>query len=124
MHELSLCEDLIGQVTALARQHRARSVACVRVQVGMLAGVEPLLLESAFSIARAGTVAENAEMFTEIVPPCVSCLACGVESEASPSDLRCPACGSHDTRLVRGEELILARVELEVEDSPSLAGAD
>lgn len=114
MHELSLCEDLIGQVTALARQHRARSVACVRVQIGLLAGVEPLLLESAFTIARAGTVAEQAELFTEIVSPRVSCLACAVESEVGPSDLRCPSCGSIDTRLVKGDELILARVELEV----------
>ena len=125
MHELSLCEDLIGQVTALARKHRARSVACVRVQIGMLAGVEPLLLESAFSIARAGTVADHAEIFTEIVPPRVLCLACGVESEVSPSNLRCPACDGGDTRLVQGEELILARVELEVEDdSPSLAESE
>lgn len=116
MHELSLCQDLIGQVTELARKHRARSVACVRVQIGMLAGVEPLLLESAFSIARAGTVADQAEMMTEIVPPLVRCLACGAESEVTPSNLRCPACGSSDTRLIRGEELILARVELEVEE--------
>jgi len=116
MHELSLCEDLIRQVTGLARQHKARSVACVRVQIGMLAGVEPLLLESAFSIARAGTVADQAEMFTEIVPPVVSCRACGAEAEVPASNLRCPACGSGDTRLVRGEELILAQVELEVEE--------
>ena len=79
MHEFSLCMDLIGQVTALARQHRARSVACVRVQIGMLAGVEPMLLENAFSIARAGTVAEHAEMFTDIVPPAVRCGACGAD---------------------------------------------
>jgi len=119
MHELSLCQDLIGQVESLARQHRARSVACVRVQIGQLAGVEPLLLESAFSIARVGTVAEEAELITELVPPAVSCLACGAESEVGPSNLRCPACGSEETRVVRGEELILARVELEVEDAPA-----
>jgi hydrogenase nickel incorporation protein HypA/HybF len=124
MHELSLCQDLIDQVTELASTHKAQSVACVRVQIGLLAGVEPLLLESAFTIARAGTVAEHAEMFTEIVHPRVLCLACGKESEASPSNLRCPACYSGDARLVQGEELILAQVELEMEeDSPSLAGA-
>lgn len=114
MHELSLCQDLIDQVTELARKHRAESVVCVRVQVGLLAGVEPQLLESAFSIARAGTVADQAEMFTEIVQPRVLCLACAKESEASPSDLRCPACSSGDTQLIQGGELILARVELKV----------
>lgn len=117
MHELSLCQDLIGQVTALARQHRARSVACVHVQIGLLAGVEPMLLASAFSIARAGTVAETAELLTEVVAPRVLCRPCGAESDTGPSNLRCPACGSADTRLVRGEELILARVELDVDES-------
>ncbi len=119
MHELSLCQDLIGQVTELARRHGARSVAAIRVQIGQLAGVEPLLLESAFTIARAGTVAAQAELATEIIPPRVCCMACGDESLASPSNLRCATCGSNDTRLMQGGELILARVELEVEDEPS-----
>ena len=115
MHELSLCQDLMDQVTELARKHQARSVAVVKVQIGQLAGVEPLLLESAFTIARAGTVAENAEMLTEIVAPRVLCNACGSESDVLPSCLRCPACGESDTRLTRGDELILARVELVVD---------
>jgi hydrogenase nickel incorporation protein HypA/HybF len=116
MHELSLCQDLIDQVTELARKHSAKSVACVRVQIGQLAGVEPLLLESAFTIARAGTVAEQAEMITEVVAPRVLCNACGTESEVTPSSLLCLACGGNDTRLIRGDELILARVELVVDD--------
>ena len=119
MHELSLCQDLIDQVTELARQNRASSVSCIRVQIGMLAGVEPLLLESAFSIARAGTIADQAEMVTQLVSPRVICHSCGAESEVSPSCLRCMVCGSSDTKLVRGDELILARVEMEVDEEPS-----
>lgn len=120
MHELSLCEDLLRQVTALAHQHQAKAVALIRVQIGQLAGVEPLLLESAYSIARIGTVAEQAELLTELVPPVVFCHNCGEESQASPTDLRCPACQSVETRVVKGEELILARVELMVEDEPEV----
>ena len=123
MHELSLCQDLIGQVTELARKHRARSVSCVRVQIGMLAGVEPLVLESAFDIARAGTVADQAEMITELVSPKVICQTCGAESDVSPSCSRCMACGGDDTKLIRGDELILARVELEVDEEPSQSPA-
>lgn len=116
MHELSLCQDLIDQLEELVATHQARAVAWARVQVGMLAGVEAQLLESAFTIARAGTVADAAELFIEVVPPVVVCDACGRESEVSPGNLRCPGCGSGETRLVRGDELILARVELVVED--------
>ncbi len=116
MHELSLCQDVMDQVTELARKHGARSVSRVKIQIGQLAGVEPLLLESAFTIARAGTVAEQAEMITDVVAPLVVCNACGSESEVTPSSLVCLACGNNDTRLIRGDELILARVELEVDE--------
>lgn len=116
MHELSLCQDLIDQVTELARKNRARSVSRVKIQIGQLAGVEPFLLESAFSIARAGTVAEQAEMVTEVVSPRVLCIACDIESDVIPTNLCCPVCGGNDVRLTRGEELILAQVELEVEE--------
>ncbi len=119
MHELSLCQDIIGQVTELARRHHARAVASVKVRIGLLSGVEPLLLENAFIIARAGTVAEKAQMITETVSPRVICADCGMESEASHYRLRCAACGGNNTRLIQGDELILARVEMDVAEEPS-----
>lgn len=121
MHELSLCADLLGQLEDLAARHRARSVARVTVRIGTLSGVEPMLLESAFAIACAGTVAEHAELVAETLTPRVWCDACALESEAAPAYLRCPVCDG-ETRLVQGEELILARVELDVEDDEAPAG--
>ncbi len=61
MHELSLCEDLLNQVMTIAEQHRAQRVASVTVRIGPLSGVEPLLLENAFNLSSAGTLAEEAE---------------------------------------------------------------
>lgn len=112
MHELSLCQNIIDQLQDLARQHDAVAVARVEVHVGVLSGVEAQLLEQAFQFARVDTIAADAILVTEVVLPQVSCLACGQDSAASASDLRCRACGSEQTRLVRGRELILARVEL------------
>jgi Zn finger protein HypA/HybF involved in hydrogenase expression len=40
------------------------------------------------------------------------CADCAHESAVPPNDLTCPQCGSTDTTLVGGHELILARVEL------------
>ena len=60
MHELSLCEDLMDQVLTIAKEHHAEKVVRIIVQIGPLSGIEPLLLESAFSISRAGTLAEEA----------------------------------------------------------------
>jgi hydrogenase nickel incorporation protein HypA/HybF len=117
MHELSICRGLIDQLTALAKSNGAVAVARAEVEVGLLAGVEARLLESAFGIARSGTVAENATLETKAVAPRILCAACGVESNVTLSDLRCPRCRGARTTLTRGQELILARVELVMADA-------
>jgi len=92
-------------------------VTRVTLRIGLLSGVEAPLLESAFTIAKTDTVADGAELITESVPPSVVCERCGLESDSAPNDLRCGHCGSGQTRLVRGDELILAQVELGVDDA-------
>lgn len=116
MHELSLCQNLIDQLTALVRQHGAVSVARLEVEVGALAGVEPQLLADAFSMARLGTVADRADLVTRLVAPRVRCRQCQTETTVVPNQLSCPACRSLQTDLIQGQALILARVELVCSD--------
>jgi Zn finger protein HypA/HybF involved in hydrogenase expression len=52
VHELSLCDDLLSLVVAIAAQHCAQSVESITVQIGALSGVEPILLESAFALIK------------------------------------------------------------------------
>ncbi|MCB1918385.1 MAG: hydrogenase maturation nickel metallochaperone HypA [Candidatus Competibacteraceae bacterium] len=112
MHELSLCQNIIDQLTDLAKLHDAVAVARIEVRVGALSGVEAQLLRNAFTLIQAGTIAETAELITEETAPRVTCRTCGAESETLPNNLSCPVCGNLDTKLIDGYELILARVEL------------
>jgi hydrogenase nickel incorporation protein HypA/HybF len=112
MHELSICQALLTQVEALAVQHQAQRVCLIVVQVGPLGGVEPDLLSHAFTIARAGTVAADAELVLETLPVRIRCQQCGAESEVEANHLCCNACGDWHTQLLSGDELLLARVEL------------
>jgi hydrogenase nickel incorporation protein HypA/HybF len=116
MHELSICQALLRSVEAVAREHRARAVLAIELDVGALAGVEPALLESAFSIARAGTLAQAARLSLRSLPVRVRCLACGQETETAPNRLLCEACGSWNAQVVQGQELLLRNVELELEE--------
>lgn len=113
MHELSICQALMTQVESVAAQHQATKVISITVQIGVLSGVVPDLLAQAFTIARAGTVAEQAELITETLPIKVRCRQCGAETEASANRLLCGVCGDWQTQLISGEELLLASVELE-----------
>ena len=116
MHELSICAALLEQVEALARQNGASAVRRIEVAVGPLSGVEAHLLERAFTVARAGTSAETAELTLERSEVRVRCETCGAESDASPNRLLCGHCGDWRTRVIAGDELVLRRVELETHE--------
>lgn len=110
MHELAICQALIDQVTDLAREQKASAVSDIYVRVGPLSGVEAPLMQNAFPIAAAGTVADEANLHLEAAPIRVRCEECGEESEARMNNLVCAACGEWRTTLISGDELILQRV--------------
>ena len=116
MHELSLCDDLLSQVVAIAAEHNAESVESITVQIGALSGVEALLLESAFELIKVGTLADEAELILQTAPVIVLCSQCGTQSEVAANHLLCSACQSHETTLISGNELILASVALNCAD--------
>ena len=126
MHELAICQGLIREVERVARAHRARAAAKIFVSVGALCGVDPQQLVRTFSIAAAGTLADGAELEVESVGVCIRCPACDRESEVAPNALVCTRCGNWRVQLVRGEELLLRSVELELEgdeEAPQIQAA-
>lgn len=118
MHELSICQSLMNQVTTIAADSNANSVTSIVISVGPLSGVDAELLKNAFPIASAGTVAERAELIIDYLPVRVKCSQCGSESEATPNKLLCKVCGDWRTSLLSGDELMLMSVELEKHKEP------
>lgn len=113
MHEMAVCNELLAQVRASAVQHGARSVGTVTVRIGALSGVEPDLLERAFTVARAGDYTAQARLVIETIGVRIRCRACGNENDAAANRLLCNACGGYTVDLVGGDELLLASIELQ-----------
>ena len=124
MHELSLCQNLIAAVERIARRENATSVRSLTVSVGALCGVEPTSLAQAFEIARAGTVAHDAQLHLQSAPVRVACETCGAQSEVPVQRLLCSCCGGWRVRLLAGEELLLTRVEIERKATSADPAAD
>jgi len=103
---------LIEQVEAIARERQAVRVLHIRIGVGPLSGVEPQLLEHAFYIARADTIAADAQLDITALPIRVRCRQCSQLSDAQPAKLICGHCGDWHTQLISGDELLLSQVEL------------
>ena len=119
MHELSVCLSLLREVERIARENNAGRVTKIAVTVGPLSGVEPDLLQNAYPLAVAGTIAEDAEFQIEVSTIVVTCSQCGAESPARPNRLLCGACGDYRTNLVSGDEMILQSLELDDIGSPT-----
>ena len=113
MHELAICQALMTQVESIAAERNARTVVTIVVGMGPLSGVEEQLLQHAYPVASAGTIAEGAELVIESLPLRIRCTQCGKESDVQPNKLVCGHCGDWRTSVISGDELMLMSVELE-----------
>jgi len=112
MHELAVCQQLLSQVERLAVSRDATAIDRILVSAGPLSGVEPHLLEQAFSVARAGTLAQHAELDVQTGPVRIKCRTCGAESRASVNRLLCISCDGWQVEILEGTELMLMSVDL------------
>ena len=116
MHELAICESVLRQVLAVAASQNVRSVARITLRIGPLAGVEPDLVRLAFPIVAAGTACADATLDIEVAPVEVRCQVCDATSCVRPNRLLCATCGTWRVRLISGDEMLLASIE--VMDAP------
>jgi hydrogenase nickel incorporation protein HypA/HybF len=112
MHEYSIMLALMERVEEEAASRHAVAVHSVRVRIGELSGVEPELLESAFSIVRVQTICAQATIAITRVPAQWECSRCQAPLTAGGL-LQCAVCGA-PARLTRGDEILLEQIELEV----------
>jgi hydrogenase nickel incorporation protein HypA/HybF len=118
MHELAICQELMTQLEQAAAPHHPAVIERVLLSVGALSGVEPALLKRAFEIARAGTLAADAELEIQTGPVRVRCTSCGQESDARANRLLCAPCGDWRVKVIAGEELLLLSLDLSTAAPP------
>ena len=119
MHEMSICQSLMDQVERIAMEQGASRVDRIVLSIGPLSGIEPVLLRRAYEVACLQTVAENADLEIETGSIEVECRSCGTSGEAEVNRLLCPACGDWKVNLVKGDELMLMRLEVSGIESPT-----
>jgi hydrogenase nickel incorporation protein HypA/HybF len=112
MHEYSIVQALIERVGDEARARGAGAVHRVSVRVGELSGVDVTLFTTAYATFREQTICAHAALDVEVVPVRWQCPRCAADIVPGQV-LRCAHCGTA-ARLAHGDEIVLARIELEV----------
>jgi len=115
MHELSIVSSLFEILLERARVEGALRITGVHLKVGKLSGVVPEALETAFEAYKQDTIAEQARLEVEVLPLKVKCQECGWEEVLDSYIFVCPACRSTNLKILQGTELVLERIELEIE---------
>jgi hydrogenase nickel incorporation protein HypA/HybF len=114
VHEYSIVQALLEQVDQHARAQGASRVHRLHVRIGELSGVEVPLLSLAYATFRERTLCAGADLLVQPVAARWRCPGCD-RAIRHGNVLRCPDC-ARPARLTEGDEIVLDRIELEVED--------
>ncbi|MEM7433624.1 MAG: hydrogenase maturation nickel metallochaperone HypA [Myxococcota bacterium] len=114
MHEYSIVASLIDRVEHEVQAHCGSKVQKLRVKIGELSGVEVDLLRTAFETFRERTICEGAQLEIDAIDAVWACTRCDRRIPRG-AVLRCHDC-SRPATLVRGDEIVLERIEMEVAD--------
>ena len=125
MHEVSLVQSLLEQVDRIVTEQGGRAAVEVRVEIGPLSGVEPLLVKAAFdqltgrrsheTSVRALTSLATTLIIDE-VPLTARCGSCHTEFIVERFRFVCPHCGLRETNVVRGDAFRLMSVTVDVSE--------
>lgn len=120
MHELTivqslvtLCEENLKAKTDNFTGSGTPQIREVVVKIGVLSGVEPHYLQSAYDVYKIGTVCDAAELSIVMQPVVVKCLACGSVQELKKYEFVCPKCQSTELEVKDGEDMYLMRLVIE-----------
>jgi hydrogenase nickel incorporation protein HypA/HybF len=113
MHEYSIVQSLLDLCEQNAQANNSKKVTKVVVKIGVLSGVEPDLLKTAFDTFKEGSMCWDAEFAMHIQEVVIACRSCGDESQIARNEFCCPKCKSNDLKILDGEEMYLMQLELE-----------
>ena len=113
MHEYSIVQSLLESCEEHARKNDAKKVTKVVIKIGVLSGVEPDLLQTAFDTFKEKTVCHDAMFIINVQKIVIECLDCNTTSTLEKHEFSCPKCQSVNIKVTDGEEMYLMSLEME-----------
>lgn len=115
MHERSLVNSLLRQVSELQAGQTEGRIVTIRVSMGEFSGVDIELFIGAFEEMVIDSPVSGATLEVQAVPLTARCRACGEEFQVMRFFFSCPVCSHHLVTVVRGEGIQLENVVVETQ---------
>lgn len=113
MHEYSIVQSLLESCEEHAQQNKSNNITKVIVKIGVLSGVEPDLLQTAFDTFKEKTVCDKAEFVINRQKVVILCQSCNEESTLEKNEFLCPKCQSKQMKIIDGEDMFLMSLEMD-----------
>ena len=116
VHEVSVALGIVDELNKIAEKNDAKQILNVKLKIGRMSGIVTDSLKFAFDAVKLEhPLLSSAEIIIEEIPLIYECNECRKSFDTDdvyfPS---CPACESHNLKLVSGEEQHIENVEIEV----------
>ena len=122
MHELGIVYHIIRDVENVARVNGVSRVSSVTLLLGEVSGVvSELLLDAWRWAADKKPITQGAELIVEPVDAVTHCEACGRDYGTVEYGKTCPHCGSGETYLLQGQEVMIKQIETPDEEPADTA---
>lgn len=113
MHEISLVRNIFRTLESNFSAEELEKISKIDLKVGLLANVEPMLMQSAFeAVVSTEGKFEKAKLNILLVPILVYCKECDKSNEIKDYKFVC-TCGKPSNNIVQGTELLIERVHFD-----------
>jgi hydrogenase nickel incorporation protein HypA/HybF len=114
MHEISLVQAMMQQLSDLATQNKATKVLKITIEIGLLSGVVVDSFRFGFEVLSGNDeLVRGAELEIITQPVTYRCTQCGFTEESVAKPDCCPQCREVFFIPEGGDDLILRQVEME-----------
>ncbi len=118
MHELGIVMNVVEQADRIAADNGAQKIIGITMEIGEVSTVVPELFLDAFNWAKKRTeYLQEAELEMIIIEGRTYCKACGETYRTTEFGKKCPHCGSPETYLLTGDQVIIKDISA-VFDTP------
>ena len=123
MHELGIVMNVLEQVDSVAAEYKAEKVTKVTMEVGEVSTIVPDLFTDAFNWAKKKTeYLKEAELEMIIIEGRTYCQSCGETYKTTEYGKKCPHCGSLETYLLTGDQVIIKDIDAVLGDTGEDSG--
>jgi hydrogenase nickel incorporation protein HypA/HybF len=112
LHEIALCNSLVGLIRDQQRERGFARVRRVIVEVGVLGHVDPHALDFAFEVEAKDSPAQDAVLEIREIEGRAWCMDCSELVSIAKRGDACPGCGGYGMIVEQGEELRLKELEV------------